>query len=183
MGLCKDDGSRTPEYTAKDISKIYQEHGHIIFSRSLQHRMLSVDGLSNKKYTEKGITSILDKYFGHVHLGTALTHVLITSYDIQNREPFFFKSWRDNFQSVEMRDVAKATSAAPTYFEPALVPIDGAVRALIDGGIFINNPSVSAYVEAMKVFPGEDIKLISIGTGEMIRPFSYDKAKNWGKVG
>lgn len=82
-----------------------------------------------------------------------------------------------------MRDVAKATSAAPTYFEPALAPIDGAVRALVDGGIFINNPSVSAYVEAMKVFPGEDIKLISIGTGEMIRPFSYDKAKNWGKVG
>jgi len=118
LGLCKDDGSRTPEYTAKDISKIYQEHGHIIFSRSLQHRMLSVDGLSNKKYTEKGITSILDKYFGHEPLGAALKHVLITSYDIQNREPFFFKSWRDNFQSVEMRQVARATSAAPPILNP-----------------------------------------------------------------
>ena len=36
--------------------------------------------------------------------------------------------------------------------------------------------------DAMKVFTGEDIKLISIGTGEMIRPLSYDKARGWGKV-
>ena len=55
LGLCKDGGSKSPQYTAKDLSKIYQEHGRIIFSRSLQHRMLSVDGLSNKKYTEQGI--------------------------------------------------------------------------------------------------------------------------------
>ena len=35
----------------------------------------------------------------------------------------------------------------------------------------------------MKVFPGEAIKLVSIGTGEMIQPLSYAEATNWGKVG
>lgn len=42
----------------------------------------------------------------------------------------------------------RGTSAAPTYFEPVLVPVGGATRALIDGGVFINSPSVSAYAEA-----------------------------------
>ena len=82
-----------------------------------------------------------------------------------------------------MRHVARATSAAPTFFEPALIPVDGATRALVDGGVFINNPSVSAYVEAMKIFPDEEIKLVSIGTGELVRPIPYDEAKDWGKIG
>jgi uncharacterized protein len=46
-----------------------------------------------------------------------------------------------------MKHAARATSAAPTYFEPSLTPIGGATKALIDGGIFINSPSVSAYAE------------------------------------
>ena len=45
---------------------------------------------------------------------------------------------------------------------------------------FLYNPSVSAYVEALRLFPGEDITLISIGTGELIRPILYNDAKDWG---
>jgi hypothetical protein len=82
-----------------------------------------------------------------------------------------------------MRHIARATSAAPTFFEPALVPVDGSEKALVDGGVFINNPSVSAYVEAMKIFPGEEITLVSIGTGELVRPIPYEEAKDWGKIG
>jgi len=34
----------------------------------------------------------------------------------------------------------------------------------IDGGVFINNPAVPAYVEAKKLYPDEEIKLLSIDT-------------------
>jgi len=84
---------------------------------------------------------VLDEFFGNEPLGAGLTHTLITSYDIQNRQPVFFKSWREDHRSVQMKHAARATSAAPTYFEPALVPVGGATRALIDGGVFINSPS------------------------------------------
>ena len=183
LGLCKDNGTGQPQYTAKNLSAIYQKHGNEIFSRSLWKGVSSTGGLSDEKYSADGLESILDDYFGNEELGGSLKNVLISSYDIQNREPVFFKSWSEKFKSVEMRHIARATSAAPTFFEPALVPVDGSTKVLIDGGVFINNPSVSAYVEAMKIFPGEEITLVSIGTGELVRPIPYEEAKDWGKIG
>jgi hypothetical protein len=62
--------------------------------------------------------------------------------------------------------------------------VGGATRALIDGGVFINSPSVSAYAEAKKIFPEEsDFFVLSLGTGELIRPIAYAEAKDWGKAG
>ena len=51
-----------------------------------------------------------------------------------------------------MKQIARATSAAPTYFEclklKASPPVD--YFTLIDGGVFANNPSMCAYAEAKK---------------------------------
>jgi predicted acylesterase/phospholipase RssA len=96
----------------------------------------------------------------------------------------FIKSWKKEHRSVLMKHAARATSAAPTYFEPALVPIGNATKALVDGGVFINSPSVSAYAEAKRIFPDEEeFLLVSVGTGELVRPIAYNDAKDWGKAG
>ena len=182
LGLLKDNGSGKSEFSARDLVKIYQDCGKEIFSRSLWKGMSSAGGHADEKYSEAGLESLLKKYFANAQLGEALTNVIITSYDIENREPLFFKSWKEKHKPVEMRFVARATSAAPTYFEPALVHIGASDKALVDGGVFINNPSVSAYAEAQRKFPNEEIKLISLGTGELIRPIPYEEAKNWGKL-
>ncbi|MCF8090643.1 MAG: patatin-like phospholipase family protein [Desulfotignum sp.] len=184
LGFARDDGSGRPRYTAKDLAGIYQTRGKEIFSRSLWKGATSLGGLADELYSHKGLDAVLDEYFGNEPLGAALTHTLITSYDIQNRQPVFFKSWREDHRSVQMTHAARATSAAPTYFEPALVPVGGATRALIDGGVFINSPSVSAYAEAKKIFPEEsDFFVLSLGTGELIRPIAFAEAKDWGKAG
>lgn len=184
LGLSKDDGDGRPQYSAKALADIYQKRGKDIFSRSLWKGVSSVGGLADELYPSEGLEDVLEAYFGAEPLGACLTKVLVTGYDIQNREPLFLKSWRDEYRSVLMKYAARATSAAPTYFEPALVPIGGAVRALIDGGVFINSPCVSAYAEARKVFVGEsDFFVISLGTGELIRPIAYSEAKDWGKAG
>jgi patatin-like phospholipase/acyl hydrolase len=44
-----------------------------------------------------------------------------------------------------MADAARATSAAPTYFSPAELDQDRHhYRALVDGGVFVNNPAMCA---------------------------------------
>jgi predicted acylesterase/phospholipase RssA len=56
-----------------------------------------------------------------------------------------------------MRQVARATSAAPTYFEPAKVGAEGPVDyyAIVDGGVFANNPAICSYVEARKILEAQ----------------------------
>ena len=81
--------------------------------------------------------------------------------------------------------VARATSAAPTYFEafklPGIKPDD--YEALVDGGVFANNPAMCAYVDD-SAGPGqmgrEEVVLVSLGTGAQNRPLMYNRVKNWG---
>ena len=50
-----------------------------------------------------------------------LCDVFITAYDIQGRFAFFFRSSRartDDEHDFSLVEAARATSAAPTYFEP-----------------------------------------------------------------
>lgn len=184
LGLSRNNGQGKPRYTARELADMYATRGKEIFSHSLLRQFTSIDGIIGELYSHQGLDNVLDDCFGNETLDSALTKTLITSYDIQNREPIFLKSWRDEYGSMLMKYAARATSAAPTYFEPALVPLGGNTRVLIDGGVFMNTPAVSAYVEAKKIFPDEkDFFVLSIGTGELIRPIAYDEAKGWGSAG
>lgn len=67
---------------------------------------------------------------------------------------------------------------------------------LVDGGVFINSPSVSAYAAARRMIAeeradaerrGEDyaepeIFVLSLGTGELTRSIPFEDARNWGKL-
>lgn len=183
LGLTKDDGSGAAKYSAEDLSLIYQKHGEEIFPHSIWKRISSLDGIAGEKYSAKGLEDLLQEYFIEEPLGNALRPVMVTSYDIENREPIFFKSWSDKCASILMKSAARATSAAPIYFEPALIEVRGQKRALIDGAVYINNPAVSAYAEALRLFPNEEITLLSLGTGQLVKPIVYKDAKDWGTVG
>jgi len=92
---------------------------------------------------------------------------MVTAYDIRNRKTAFLKSWSPKYSKIKCASAARATSAAPTFFEPAELAWDSQTRLLIDGAIFINSPAVSAYAEACELYPGDVIKLLSLGTGEV----------------
>lgn len=91
-----------------------------------------------------------------------------------------------------MRNVARATSAAPTYFEPIdldLQPLPNLtlVETLVDGGIFANNPAMCAYADAKRILrsegtPNDPVLLVSIGTGNLTGVLKAEAAKNWGKL-
>jgi len=46
----------------------------------------------------------------------------------------------------------------------------------IDGGIFANNPSDLVYYDALELYPGEELKILSIGTG--INKSKFEKVTN-----
>ena len=125
---------------------------------------------------------ILGKYFAGATLGDCKVPTMVTSYDIQNRRTVFLKSWYADHQLVRCCDAARATSAAPTYFEPKPLDTGDVASVLIDGGIFMNSPSVSAYAEARKLFPDEPIAVLSLGTGELTRPIAFGEARTWGSA-
>jgi predicted acylesterase/phospholipase RssA len=82
-----------------------------------------------------------------------------------------------------MRNAARATSAAPTYFEPETIKNEKDFYALIDGGVFANNPSMCALVDAMYEFGSrmDQVFMVSLGTGcGPQRPLEYERVRNWG---
>src|SRR3546814_16310040 len=72
-----------------------------------------------------------------------------------------------------MWEVARSTSAAPTYFSSYhLRPED---VHLVDGGLWANNPSVLVTGHLMQLSSSghpSNIKLLSLGTGEPETPLS-----------
>jgi len=174
---------QVPRYDAETMVELYRERGNDIFDQSFWRRVANVCGLFDTKYSHSGLTSVLTTYFGNEPLGHSVTSAMVSAYDIQAREPYFLMSWRSPDETVPIRRAARATSAAPSYFPPAALTVGNRQRVLVDGGVFANNPAVSAYAEARKHYSGEQIRVVSIGTGSAVEPISYDDAEGWGKLG
>lgn len=82
-----------------------------------------------------------------------------------------------------LKDALRATTAAPTYFTPKRLKISQTERVLIDGGVFANNPAACAYASGKRLFPNDEIILLSIGTGGTDRSIKYANSRKFGKIG
>jgi uncharacterized protein len=91
--------------------------------------------------------------------------------------PYFFKSQvarADPSSDFLIRDVARATSSAQSYFPPHKVD----KYVFTDGGVFANNPSACALAEAVKLWPNEHYFILSLGTGRSTPKFP--SVSDWG---
>ncbi|QJT95015.1 patatin-like phospholipase family protein [Wolbachia endosymbiont of Diaphorina citri] len=179
-GLCKKDKQGNPQYSANDLVELYQKYGSYIFKSSFFRRSI-LSWFNCAQYPHKNIEFVLDKYFGDDTLQNTLNNVLLTSYDIQNNCPFFFKSWKEG--NIKLKDALRAATAAPTYFAPKYLKINHKEMVLVDGGVFANNPAACAYASGKRLFPNDDILLLSIGTGRTDRSIEYANSKRFGKIG
>src|SRR5580704_798792 len=185
--------SGRPVYSAQELVTLFEREGARIFSRSMLRTLVTSDSLFWKKYSSQGIEEVLLEYFGDSRLSDASTDVLIASYEIERSLPFFFRSSlareRPDYD-FPARDVARATSAAPTYFEPMRIPTgtDSGNYTLIDGGVFANNPAACALVEAHATLPRpggylpRGYLVVSLGTGSLMQTLPLQLAKNWGAL-
>jgi len=176
-----------PKYSAQKLVNLYETEGNKIFRPDLLEGIWTTAGATlHSKYPYEGLEKVLDTYFGDTRLSESLKDVLITSYDLERRRPQIFLSSQAKKKASEdfpMKLVGRATSAAPTYFEPLKLnkPNSSDYYALVDGGVYANNPSLYAYAEAKRVHKEvNDFLLISLGTGELSLRMPYEEARTWG---
>ena len=193
--LTADTGTGKP-HSAGDIVDLYATEGQEIFKKSFWYGFGSLGGMVDEKYEADELERILKNYMGDTKLSQVDIDLLLTSYDINTRKPYFFKSWKARGERLQgdetalqrdfyLRTAARATSAAPTYFEPAYVKnMAGEGFPLLDGGVFANNPAMCALSSARKLYARSSrFLIVSLGTGETQREIPYEKAKDWGLLG
>ncbi|MDQ6751422.1 MAG: patatin-like phospholipase family protein [Actinomycetota bacterium] len=194
LGLTKPSFEGGPAYSATDMLDLYMKRGDEIFPDSILLKVRTLGGLADPRYPAEPLEALLAERFGDTTLSQALTEIVVPSYDLSAPAPFFFKREyaRDEGHNwdVPMALVARATSAAPTYFDPARLPAleQEGDHALIDGGTFANNPAVAAVVDGLRLW-GQDaaIQVVSIGTGHPPQvpghgpiPVAFGSAQGWG---
>lgn len=189
---------RAPAMSAGELADLYRRNGPDIFDRELFRNIhqvfqeLSIEKIFQEKYGAEALEALLADHLGESQMRQALTNVVITAYDITERRTAWLRGGpdinaRNDSKGIAhdffFRDAARATSAAPTYFEPARIPniASGESLTLIDGGVFANQPAICGYTEAVALgWDATNVTMLSLGTGHQTRPFDFDDAKDWG---
>ncbi|MGX7667914.1 patatin-like phospholipase family protein [Flavobacterium pedocola] len=193
------DNSKRAKFSVETALDLYSKKGDSIFNVTFWDQMINPFGLFNEKISQNNLERQLAEVFGSLELKSLIKPCLITSYDINSRKAKFFCSHEahSDLENFYVKDVCRATSAAPTYFEPAKIKsLYHQEFVLIDGGVYANNPALCGYAEARKIafskvlndatkvdYPDiNDMIIISVGTGEVLKPYSYEKFVNAGKI-
>lgn len=174
-----------------ELAQLYRVRRHEIFpgmGRRLWSRTarLLTQGPSAPRYDGRGLEAVLADTFGDARLGDLRLPTLVTAYDTISRKPVVFKSFKPEHAALRVRDVCRATAAAPTYFPAHPLRVEGVERALVDGGIVANNPTACAIAEALRkddrVHCPHDLLVLSVGSGERTRPIDLRSAREWGAL-
>ena len=187
-GLLSPDKNNRPKYSPEEILDLYLENGHIIFNSSFFQEIKSVSGIVNVKYDPEGLESVFEKYFGKSELKGLLKPSLIPVYDLSRGKNYFFRqqkaltSPRHNFY---VKDLLRGATSALSYFPPAQISTvnDREHRCFIDGGVFANNPALSAYAEFRyhnSNLHAKDTMMLSLGTGRKTTNLDCEVTANWG---
>jgi patatin-like phospholipase/acyl hydrolase len=154
---------------AAEIAELYEEHGPKIF-RTVPV-VTRVRQFFVSKYDRGPLDETLRDELGDRRLSEATTRVLVPAFSLAQRDIVWFDS-AGAVPGVRVRvapgnplarDVAAATSAAPTIFDPARV--GGLEGEWLDGGVGADDPTPLALAIGLHDHRDEDVTVLSIGTG------------------
>lgn len=193
-----------PLYTLDKILNVYVERGKEIFPKKgrLSSSFSKVTDMFSPRYGTEGIERVFKDVLKSYRMSDVLNHILISSYDLKNNSPLFFKS-REGKHNAEknilLYDIARATSAGPTYLPSYELYYpdneENPFRNCIDGGVFVNNPSLAALSEFSKNFKFylpelekekdivyDEVYVLSVGTGSYSGQISNSDSKYKGAL-
>lgn len=153
----------------REIVEFYLREGPKIFThwfglKWLQH-------WAWRKFSAVPFEEALKRCYKEKRFGDSTKRLVIPSYNLGEDDVYIFRTphherLRRDFK-VPAWKVAKATSAAPTFF-PCARDVDS--LRLIDGGVWANNPTLVALAEAVGTLnvPLSAIHVFSIGTSDAV---------------
>ncbi|MDA8209268.1 MAG: patatin-like phospholipase family protein [Actinomycetota bacterium] len=177
--LAAPDAAEGPAWSAQQVIGMFERASHEIFV-SAGHTALH--GVLHHRYASEHIEGTLVRYLGGHMISDSLCDVLLTAYDLGAREPYFINSMAaklDHEHDMPMWMAARATSAAPTYFEPARLATHRE-RVMVDGAVCANNPAMCAFAEVVKYRRSFNMRLLSLGTGASTRAIAHHEVRDWG---
>lgn len=159
--------------SASELLDLYVTRGPEIFTKS---GIPGLRGYYGTIYDPQPLEKILHEKFGVNTLRETKLRVIVPAHDLNSNYTYFFDSVNsgDPIQNFFLRDVARATSAAPTFFPAAVIknkPNDEEQRreprTFVDGGVALNNPTEVVFERSREERTKKYI-IISLGTGESL---------------
>lgn len=179
--------------SAQQLEQIYLQDGKAIFADNKWDNFLNIGRWFRADYNARNLESVLAREFGDATLADLSRKVIVPTFDLDNIEDIeqqrvtdrhwkakmFHNFKRDEqIQQTKLRDIARYTSAAPTFFS--------AKDGYIDGGVVANNPAMVALAQAISRHntPDEkqqldDLVILSVGTGTSLE-WVEKRNPNWG---
>lgn len=165
---------------AAELLKLYEDKGPAIFAQTrsglpgwlAKHFRSGRWLIWGPKYSATPLREAMSEAFGERRLGEARTRLMIPAWHPKTQGVYIFKTahhprLKTDYKELAI-DAAMATAAAPSYFAQHITAND---VGLVDGGLWANNPTGIAVVEAIATlgWPAHDLKVLSIGCLEDIK--------------
>jgi patatin-like phospholipase/acyl hydrolase len=178
---------------AKEIYELYLNNAKGIFGNKKYFLSQLLFSSHKSDFLETLLRTKFKEYNNNVdpRLKDCKTDVCIPIYDLVRGNPSVLKTpYHDAFVRdfhIPAYQAAMATAAAPTYFNPysnQYIDLDNVQKSFVnkvDGGVMANNPTLVAFIEAVKAFNVDisQLEIFSIGTGH--KKFTDIKSrKKWG---
>ena len=166
LGLDVKKPSKLPAFFHDRMPEIFKGHWYKTYK------------LFTPKYSDKALNKALQELLPGA-FGDCIKPVFITAVDLNSQKLKVFYSEDSTDASWPAWEVARAATAAETYFS--------SWKGYADGAIFANNPSMVAIAAACKKLGCKvsDIELCSIGTGYTDKidkpPSDHSFILSWGK--
>ena len=157
-------GFIAPGADPEKLEDLYRVHGPQIFPKNIYSKSLLYP-IFSEKYDVLPYESFLRNSFRDIKLSEMRVPVMVVCYAPADGKKYIASSWQSH--GFTASEAARASSAAPMYFPPAVLTEKdtGKERILVDGGLVANNPALLAYAGARKLYPeADEFRMLSLST-------------------
>ena len=165
-----------------EIVSMYLKHGQEIFRPMGRPLPRIIRSALSSLYDSTRLKGILKSIFGETKMGDVQVPLLLPATDVGLGGVHVFKSsYSPDFtrdRDVPVYEAVVASCSAPMYFDPVRVK----EYLLADGGLWANNPSLAAVIDAQHRLNAhlEYIRVLSLGTGYARESYGLGSNRRWG---
>lgn len=188
------------KYSLEELELIYKKRGREIFpipNNKFKENVIACKRWFKPQFSPDNLNKVLTDYLGKHRITNCLKPIFISSYDIHRNRPVLFTFREASLfpeKNSTLVEICRATSAAPTYFPTFSFTYGAEKLTCIDGGIYMNNPSLGSLIEVLgnsdykhyrindSPLQLSDISILSLGTGYSNSLIDSNKAMNWGRL-